>query len=67
MCGLVAEIWILSKWNKFCFGNIIVMISIVIIIVTTMTTIRSICSGAVRLISPVFCIFKDVNFKRTIL
>lgn len=52
MCGLVAEIWILFKWNKFCFGNIIVTILIVIIIVITMMTI---CSGAVRLIGRVFC------------
>lgn len=45
MCGLVAEIWILLKWNKFSFGNITVMILIVIMIVITMMTI---CSGAVR-------------------
>lgn len=45
MCRLVAEIWILLKWNKFCFGNITVMILIAIMIVITMMTI---CSGAVR-------------------
>lgn len=55
----MAEIWILLKRNKFCFGNIIIMI--------LMITIMTICSGAVRLISPVFCIFKDINFKENIM